>query len=156
MDQLKLGLWLKKYRHVLLVLLAGIILLLLPGPSGEPVEPAAQLEQEASLEARLAEILGRIDGAGEVAVMLTEAGGEEIIYQTDGEQGDTVLVTGADRSETGLVRTRVPPRYQGAVVVSTGADSPAVRLALVEAVSNATGLGSDRISVLKMEQEEFS
>lgn len=155
MDQLKLGHWLKKYRPVLLVLAAGIALMLLPGPSAEEPAPAAEPAEAESVEQRLERILSRIDGAGEVAVMLTEAGGEEVIYQTDGEQGDTVVVTGADRAQTGLVRTRVPPRYQGAVVVCAGGDSPAVRLALVEAVANATGLGTDRITVLKMEQEEF-
>ena len=153
MDQLKS--WLKKYRYVLLVLLAGMILMLLPAPAQETPEPEARAPETESMEERLEDILRRIDGAGEVAVMLTEAGGEEIIYQTDGEQADTVLVTDADRSEQGLVRTREPPTYRGAIVVSTGADSPTVRLALVEAVANVTGLGTDRITVLKMEQEEF-
>ena len=76
--------------------------------------------------------------------------GGETFYQTEGEDEKTVLVTGADRSESGLVRTSRSPVYQGAVVVCRGADSPAVRLAIVEAVANATGLGTDRITVLKM------
>ena len=83
--------------------------------------------------------------------MLTEASGEEIIYQTDGERADTVLVTDESRREQGLVRTRQPPVYRGAIVVCTGADSAAVRLAIVEAVANVTGLGADKITVLKME-----
>jgi len=40
--------------------------------------------------------------------------------------------------------------YRGAVVVCQGGDNASVRLAVVEAVSNATGLTSDRITVLKM------
>ena len=101
--------------------------------------------------AQLEEILSRVEGAGEVAVLLTESRGGEIFYQTEGDDQRTVLVTGTDRSESGLVRTTQSPVYQGAVVVCQGADSPAVRLAVVEAVSNATGLGTDRITVLKME-----
>ena len=92
-----------------------------------------------------------MEGAGKVAVLLTESRGGEIFYQTEGDDQRTVLVTGTDRSESGLVRTTQSPVYQGAVVVCQGADSPAVRLAVVEAVSNATGLGTDRITVLKME-----
>lgn len=153
MDQLKIGGWVKKYRFVLLVLLAGIVLMLLPEDQETEQPAAVQTEEVETMESRLERILSRIDGAGEVAVMLTEASGEEIIYQTDGDQADTVLVTDADRNEQGLVRTREPPTYQGAIVVSTGADSASVRLALVEAVSNVTGLGTDRITVLKMEQE---
>lgn len=127
------------------------MLMLLPSKSPEapPAEtvPAAQMDMETRLET----ILCRIDGAGQVAVMLTEATGEEILYQTDDQGTDTVLVTDSDRSEKGLVRSRQPPVYRGAIVVCTGADSAAVRLAVVEAVSNVTGLGSDKITVLKME-----
>lgn len=141
--------WVKKYRFVLLVALLGLVLLCLPTKKQEP-EPVTESQPEESMEVRLEQILRRIEGAGEVAVMLTEANGEEIIYQTDGDGGDTVLITDDSRSQQGLVRTRQPPAYRGAVVVCRGADSPAVRLAIVEAVANVTGLGSDKISVLKM------
>ena len=42
------------------------------------------------------------------------------------------------------------PTYLGAVIVCQGGDSPTVKLAIVEAVSNATGLSADKITVLKM------
>ena len=147
MDRLKD--FLGKYRYVLLVALAGIVLMLLPGGE-KTAEPAQPLPTSESLESRLEAVLRRIDGAGDVAVLLTEAQGGETFYQTEGEDEKTVLITGTDRSESGLVRTSRAPVYQGAVVVCRGADSPAVRLAIVEAVANATGLGTDRITVLKM------
>lgn len=140
---------LRKYRYVLLVALAGLALMLIPGGS-EEAEPMPAAAVEESLESRLESILSRIDGAGEVKVLLTEEQGGEVFYQTEGEDGKTVLISGADRSESGLVRTTQPPSYRGAVVVCRGADSAAVRLAVVEAVANATGLGTDRITVLKM------
>lgn len=149
MERLNIMEWLRKYRYVLLVLAAGIVLMLLPSQREEQAQATVPEAAMADMEARLEQILSRIDGAGEVAVMLTEAYGEEVVYQTDGE--DTVLVTDSARSEQGLIRTRHPPRYRGAIVVCTGAGSPAVRLAMVEAVSNITGLGSDKITVLKME-----
>ena len=138
-----------KYRYVLLVALAGLALMLFPAGS-EEAEPAPTVAEEVSLESRLESILSRIDGAGEVKVLLTEDRGGEVFYQTEGEDGKTVLISEADRSESGLVRTTQPPSYRGAVVVCRGADSAAVRLAVVEAVANATGLGTDRITVLKM------
>ena len=141
--------WVKKYRLVLLVALVGVLLMCLP-IGGQEAEPIPVEQDQVTMEERLEQILSRIQGAGTVAVMLTEAAGEEVIYQTDGENGDTVLVTDDQRSQQGLIRTREPPVYRGAVVVCPGADSPAVRLAIVEAVSNVTGLGSDKISVLKM------
>ena len=147
MDRLKNIL--TKYRYVLLIALAGLALMLIPG-GPEVSEPAPAAAVEESLESRLENILSRINGAGEVKVLLTEDRGGEIFYQTEGEDGKTVLISGADRSESGLVRTTQPPSYRGAVVVCRGADSAAVRLAIVEAVANVTGLGSDRITVLKM------
>ena len=42
------------------------------------------------------------------------------------------------------------PQFQGAVVVCQGADRPSVRLDIINAVSALTGLGSDRITVVKM------
>lgn len=148
MDQHSLSRWLKKYRYVLLVLLAGMVFMLLPENTSKQTEQPEISEQAEDMESRLERILGQIQGAGEVAVMLTESSAEEILYQCDGE--DTVLITAADRAQQGLVRTRAAPVFRGAVIVCSGADSAAVRLAVVEAVANVTGLGTDRITVLKM------
>ena len=68
----------------------------------------------------------------------------------DGNRLVTVTVTDAQRNESGLVRQIVSPKYRGAIIVCGGADDPVVCLAIKDAVSNATGLGTDRISVLKM------
>lgn len=151
MERIKIRELVRKYGYVLIIGLAGIVLMLLPTGEQKEEEAPAQMIQEPDMESRLEMILSRVNGAGEVSVMLTEASGEEILYQTDGEGADTVLVSDAERNEQGLVRTRHPPTYLGAIVVCTGADNAAVRLAMVEAVSNVTGLGSDKITVLKME-----
>ena len=84
--------------------------------------------------------------------MLTMAQGQETCYQTDqrGEDHSTVTVTDSDRKEQGLIRQVNPPVYLGAIVVCQGGDDPTVRLAIVESVAKVTGLGADRISVMKM------
>ena len=151
MVQLKIREWIGKYRYVLLILLAGLALMLLPTSSGKSEMPTVPEPEPETMESRLEKILSRIQGAGQVAVMLTEADGGEVVYQTDGEGGDTVLVTDSARNEQGLVRTSRPPVYQGAIVVCSGADSPSVCLAITEAVADVTGLGMDRITVLKLE-----
>ena len=146
---------LKQYRYVLLVVLAGILLMVLPGEK-EPEAIPTQSQVQPALQEELAELLSRLEGAGKVKVLLTEAEGAKTTYQsdtdirTDAQQSDTVLITGSDRSQTGLVRQVDPPRYQGAVVLCQGAHRASVRLAIVEAVANATGLPTSRISVLKM------
>lgn len=155
--------YIKKYRYVALVLLAGLVLMALP--EGEDAqENTMQAKEETvcqeNLEDALSQILSQIEGAGKVKVLLTEAAGEEILYQTDqdisqSEQGrddrrETVLVTDTQRSQEGLIRQVNPPQYQGAIVLCQGAGSPAVKLSIAEAVSDATGLTFDRITVLKM------
>ena len=157
--QIKLRDGIEKHKFPLIVLAIGIVLMLLPrsvNHTGEE-QPAQQVTTEGScVEERLEKILRKIKGAGEVSVMLMEASGEEIIYQTDtslandSNKTDTVTVTDADRNECGLVRKVIAPKYCGAIVVCSGADDPQIRLAIVEAVCGITGLGADRISVLKM------
>lgn len=151
----------KKYRYMILALLAGLLLLFLPTE-----ETANELVQEEmipeikNLQEELSVHLSMVAGAGKVEVLLTENTGAETIYQTNedrstGEHGgdihrDTVLVTDSDRREVGLVRRIDPPSYLGAIILCQGADDARVRLSLVEAVANATGLSSDKITVLKM------
>ena len=152
----KAGDLLRKYRWPILVLVIGVILMLLP--SAEPhdsVTPAASQSEKPGMDQELAHILSQIQGAGEVRVLLTESSGAQMVYQTDVDGAQdrhekTVIVTGADRSQAGLVQQVIPPKYMGAIVVCHGADNATVRLAIVEAVSKVTGLGADRISVLKM------
>lgn len=153
----------KKYKYALVVLLLGIGLMLLPSKSERKAEPepiSATQPAEEPVSNKLERILSQIQGAGKVSVVLTEAEGERIIYQTDSnlsnsegnsqQQLDTVTVTDSDKRQTGLIVQTQPPVYRGAVVVSEGADQPAVKLALVNAVSNLTGLGASQITVLKM------
>lgn len=153
---------LNKYKYALLILALGLLLMLLPGQQEiQTPQPEETLSaEEADLEQLLTDILSQIDGAGKVAVLLTQQQGSEVLYQTDtdtesGEssssgQSKTVIITDSDRNEQGLVRRTDPPKYQGAVIVCQGADLARVRLAIVEAVQCATGLGANQISVVKM------
>ena len=151
-----------KYKYVLLILALGIFLMSIPDRDDPPAAQAAPTQQAVpeSREEELEEILGQISGVGKVRVLLTEASGAETIYQADEDHStssdsgrterQTVIITDSDRTERGLVRTVTPPVYLGAIVVCQGGDSPTVQLSIVEAVSNVTGISSDRITVLKM------
>lgn len=154
---------LKKYAYVLILLLVGVFLMLLPGEEKQTQEPVTvkpvSTETE-DLTARLEGILSRVEGAGKVKLLLTQAMGERTIYQTDEDadttdagtsvKRETVIVSDGTRGESGLVQQIIGPVYLGAVVVCQGADRPSVRLAMIEAVSSATGLKSNEITVLKM------
>lgn len=162
--KVKIFAFIKKYRYVALVLVVGLFLMTLPTakPKNQDVKEIEQTQEilDVTCNERLAEILSKVEGAGNVQILLTVAAGEEIVYQTNDDiitsnetnttKIDTVIVTDAERNQNGLVRQVNPPRYLGAVIVCEGAESATVRLALIDAVSKVTGLSTDRISVLKM------
>ena len=157
--------WGKKYRYVLAVLLVGIALMLWPEKTENenatvtPMVVEPQADQWVSAE-HLEGLLSQIQGCGKVKVLLTRAAGERKILQKNehtqyAEESSTtdvqtVIVTGTNRQEEPVLTQLCGPEYLGAVVVCQGADQPQVRLAVSDAVSKATGLGVDRISVVKM------
>lgn len=154
-----------RYKYVLLVMLAGVLLLLLPDSdktvqSREPT--VTGVEEDFSVEAleeKLEKTLSEIDGAGQVQVMLTVQSGMKRVLAQDGsleQDGDSaqretqtvVISAGSGMQETVLVQ-QIYPQFQGALVVADGGGDPAVRLKLTEAVAALTGLGADKISICK-------
>ena len=150
-----------KYKFVLLIIVLGIILMLMPtGEKQEKIpEKLVEADTEADMEEKLESILGQIRGVGKVDVMITEQTGAETIYQADEDSAEgetnrsvkrkTVIVSG-NGTQSGLVQTVTPPTYLGAIIVCQGGGSQSVKLAVANAVSAATGITLDRISVLEM------
>ena len=157
----KISVVFEKYKYVVLVVAIGLVLML--WPSKQDTKPVTQTQtqqvQPLSVTEELCTILGQIRGVGRVRVMITEQHGPVTLYQTDesGTQDSdssthdtrTVLISSGG-TESGLVKSVSPPVYLGAIVVCQGADDPAVRLAVSQAVSSVTGISTNRISVLKM------
>ena len=149
-----------KYKYVLLIIVIGLLFMTFPASKKAAPAVEAQTAEEVSDRQELQQILGMVKGAGRVEVYLKKQRSEQYIYQTNTDintssdrndkNNSTVLVTDSDRNQTGLIQTVLTPIYSGAVIVCDGAEDPNVKLAIVDAVSKATGLGSDKISVLKM------
>ena len=152
-----------KYEYAGLILVIGIILMCLPWGSKAESNNIQQQVSEAitiSMEDQLEKILSQLQGAGKVQVMLSIADGEKTIYQYDEDASlrdtestvrkDTVIITDGNRNQKPVISQVIPAKYLGAVIICQGADQPTVRLAIVEAVSKLTGLGTDRVCVLKM------
>ena len=156
---------LKKYQFPLWIAVLGLVLLLLPSEEDQsasaPAEPALLETATENTEQRLEEILACVSGAGRVRVMLTWKDEGQTAYQYDSE-----IVESADRTDTRsqtvfrsdegyrqmpLVTKVTAPECLGALIVCSGGDNPEVKLRIVEAVCSLTGLGSDRVTILKME-----
>ena len=161
----KLISYVKKYRYVALVVLAGVVLMLLPSGKGEqqtssdqPVN-VSEAYSLAETEKRLEQLLGRIRGVGQVQVMLTLKSGSSLqlaenrstsLRDTEDRQDrDVVTLNRGSGYEDVVVTEQTYPVYQGAVIVCQGAGDSGVHLAVVQAVSVLTGLGSDKITVVQ-------
>ncbi|MGM9521651.1 MAG: stage III sporulation protein AG [Oscillospiraceae bacterium] len=166
--------WLGKNKYVLAVLLFGVFLLMLPhGEEKKAEEKSTETSEEtefsqAELESRLGDILSKIDGAGEVDVMLTFKSGAERVVASDtqtsetesGGEGNseksreesvtTVIVSTGSGVDEAVTLKYIYPEYQGALIVAQGAGSASVRLDIIEAVAAVTGLPTDSIKVVKM------
>ena len=158
-----------RYKYVGLVTLIGAALLLWPSGSGSTASPSknsgsAESAGEAQeLAQELEEILGRMEGVGQVQVLLTVQDDGQRQLAADGElsysgspqapedyrrTSETVLVDGAQGDEP-VVTQRTSPTYRGALVVCQGGGQASVRLAVTEAVTVLTGLPADRVTVAK-------
>lgn len=148
--------FIKKFKYAAIVLVIGIALMLMPNISSTKTNEVqnAKTTYTQKLDDDLASILCKVEGAGRVEVILTVSEGEQTVYQTDTDQSgyeqNTVIVSNSSRTENGLIKRVDPAKYLGAIILCQGADSTSVRLAITEAVSKITGLGTDRICVLKM------
>ena len=154
-----------KYKYALLTAALGAALLLWPAgrkaaaPDRPEAAPASGSLSTAETEKAMEEILGKIGGVGRVDVMLTlQDGGERVLAQDSSLRysGNARDPDNYERSSQpvtdggGVVVTQETfPQYRGALVVCEGGGNDAVRLQVVAAVSALTGLGSDRIAVVK-------
>ena len=163
MDQLSKRLLnlIRQNKAVLMIIILGLGLMLIPDTNKSPVPQSMEsVREEPDLQEQMEVILSQIQGVGKVRVLLTVAQGERTLYTRDENrtestertdlQSDVVLITDAQRSDKGLVEQVIGPVYEGAIVVCQGGDSGTVRLAVVEAVCDVTGLTADKITVLKM------
>ncbi|MBQ6431622.1 MAG: hypothetical protein IJJ99_07100 [Oscillospiraceae bacterium] len=167
----KVVLLLKKYKYAALVFIIGIAILLLPIGKTAKKQEEAPVDVKGSddayvseTEERLSALLSQIKGAGTVQVMLTLHTGSRTEYQTDtqtsndtdgtenraSEERKTVILSEGSAYDKAAVSAVRYPQFQGALIVSEGADLPSVRLDLIRAVAALTGLNSSQITVVKL------
>ena len=175
MEQYK-ELWKKlgKNKFLLAALIIGVALLLFSGRGGgkttkeQPAQSkATEMFSVSEQEERLSEILTQVENAGNVKVMLTLRTGAEQVLAQDENTSEEIetddgkntqrqekivenVIVSADNEESVVALKWIYPEYMGALVVAEGADDPTVKLKLTEAVASLTGLGADKITVIKM------
>lgn len=158
----------KKMRsNILLALLLGILLLAAgrsfsgsEGKTASPPQPAAKETADRETERRMAEILSKVEGAGQVDVMLTYRQTEEknIAHnETREESGETlrteyttILLEDGGGATEPLILTEISPVVEGVVIAAQGADSPEVAASLNQAAQALLDVPAHKVAVLKM------
>ncbi|MDD3394084.1 MAG: hypothetical protein EOM28_03505 [Clostridia bacterium] len=169
----------KTGNNILLALLIGVLLLVLGKtffPTEEKAEEinteqktaAVQNLSEQGMEGRMAEILSKIQGAGQVDVMLTfristesvlaqEEKTEESRSQENGKTNEnlqketTVVMTEDGNGKTSpVILTEHSPQVEGVVIVAEGGDNAVVCNALSNAAQALLDVPAHKIAILKM------
>lgn len=111
--------------------------------------PADETAYREQLEKQLQELIEQIDGAGTTTVMITLESGEETVYATDTQSGQTqsqethVLL----EDGTALAQTIYLPQVCGAAVVCDGGGDIRVAAQITELVRALLDLSANRIVV---------
>lgn len=170
----------KKMRsNVFLALMVGILLLAagksLSSFGGDAPEKSSQEEpaektlgSDAETERRMAEILSKIEGAGQVDVMLTYRRTEEKTVARDEVREESYSEDGGKTSESlrventailmedrngntlPLLLSAASPEVEGVVIVAEGGGDPVVCTALNQAAQALLDVPAHKIAVLKM------
>lgn len=129
-------------------------------------------QYEAKLEERLTSIVSNISGAGKTKVLVTLENGVENIYASDykknsdkTEEYDSgitektqettdseesiVMVEGSDGRKQALITTQIEPQIKGVVIVCDGGESASVKQRIIEAVTTALDISSEKVCVIK-------
>lgn len=127
-----------------------------------------------NLEQRLEEILGNINGVGNVKVFInysessetvamynensktsvTEetdtSGGVRKVEETDSQK--EIVYQEDSGNKTPIVQKTVEPKIEGAIITAKGASDINIKTSIIQAVEAATGLATHKIQVFEMSQ----
>ncbi len=123
----------------------------------ERLNSAEVLERYAEmLENKIAALCESVSGVSQVRVAVTLASGYEYVYAKDAEldangEGTTgsyhYLTVGSGSSEAAVYLSEKPPTVGGIGIVCKGGSDPSVKMELIELVSAAFGVPSNKIYV---------
>lgn len=158
----------KKLRFLVILGLVGILLIALsewlPRRSSQKDSDTSAggtvsvAQVEAALEARIAALIGQVDGVGGCHVMVTLESGSRFVYAADQTYSGTAdntsgsektLFVETDSGPVGLLVTEIQPSVKGVAIVCDGGGDPAVREQVTALVSAAFNISSGRIGVAK-------
>jgi stage III sporulation protein AG len=137
-------------------------------PSAESPSQETAVYNYLDEEERLKSILARINGVGEVQVMITYAGGSELVpaYNSDSsvQSSEEINTSGTTRTTRNESESKKPvtqqdgtvllsekrPEVVGVIIVAQGAQNVEVRMALIKAAQTALDVPLNKVEVFEM------
>jgi stage III sporulation protein AG len=176
---------LKKKENLFVLILVGMLLMVISFPvdkkEGTIEETTVETQKKETnqveqLEQRLEQILSKVDGVGEVQVMITlKSEGEKIVEkdtestenttnETDSQGGErkttdyskkesTVFVENEGGGSEPYVTKEMEPEIEGILVIAQGGDKPSVAQNISEAVLALFPIDAHKIKVMKSVSE---
>lgn len=169
----------KKTKILAIVGVAGILLLFMGDLFGtgtkNPPASLAGFDNEAyneqflqKMHADLTSVISKIEGVGQVEVVVTLETGVQYVYATnnksasdgtyksedeystrDSNESSLIIIDGQNGKEP-VVLKRIEPTIQGVVVVCEGADNVYVKQAVLNTVTTLCGVTANRVSIAKL------
>ena len=162
----------------LIILLVGLLLVVIAMPVSDIKSDQTQDEQQVqkaenasedtytdALETRLENALVKVEGVGNVKVMITLASSSEKVVEKDremtsevqeGESGEkntssseTAVYANGNGEEMPYVKQELSPRIEGVLVIADGGDNAIVIENITEAVQALFGVDTHKIKVMK-------
>lgn len=177
----EIGIW-----RLVIMIIAGIVLVIFSMPSDnnkkQPEPVTGEVETRSvkdsyvdDMETRLKEALSKVNGIGNIDVMITIKGSKEMIINKDtpvdqedvteedsgggkrnssklSKKEETVLITDSDGRNVPYVIKEIEPEISGVVVIAEGGDNDYVISEITQAVEVLFSVPVHRIKVMKMKQ----
>lgn len=112
---------------------------------------------ESRMEQKLEELLGNVEGVGEVRVMLTfEGTGEKQVEKdktitADESSEETVYEEYGSSERTPYVTSETNPKVEGVLVIAQGGGNSRIKQEILEAAQALFGIEAHKIKIMKME-----
>ena len=149
----------------LIILLVGLLLVVIAMPVSDIKSDQTQDEQQVqkaenasedtytdALETRLENALAKVEGVGNVKVMITLASSSEKVVESGGKNtssSETAVYANGNGEETPYVKQELSPRIEGVLVIADGGDNAIVIENITEAVQALFGVDTHKIKVMK-------
>ena len=174
-EKVKKMFWGKNLKFIIILIVVGLVIIFLPDFSASSKDEVDislsgstdNLEYARALEARVKNIVERLDGAGTCEVMITLESGTEQVFAVESRENKTqssdsqrvssaydsersILTVSSAGGQQPIIVRQDEPKVRGVVIACEGADNQNTALKITEAVKTLFSIPSSSICVIKL------